>query len=176
MVQSRIGYDFGNCFEEEIDKSERYAPVTKFSYLRELLSYQPKTEIAGLPFTEEGYVKAKQLLKEKYGKTSEIVHAHGQQISNLPVIRSTTDLKQIHQFCRTLNISVNSLKTLRKLDTTEILVHQTLDKLGSVKIDLIRTDPDWQGWKFERLLTELREYIIRNPEKPEDLGSRDKTE
>ena len=112
-------------------------------------------------------------MKQKYGKTSEIVHAHGQQISNLPVIHSTNNLKQIHQFYRTLNISINSLKTLGKLDTAEILVRQTLDKLGPVKIDLIRTDSEWQGWKFERLLAELREYTIRNPENIDKADSRD---
>ena len=144
--------------------------------MRELLSNQPKTEITGFPFTDEDYEKAKELLHQKYEKTSEIAHAHGQQIANLPVIHSAANLKQIHQFYRLLNVNVNSLKTLRKLDTAEIMVQQTLEKLGTIKTNLIRIDPDWQGWNFERLLTELRKYIIGNPEKIEKVIGRDRFE
>jgi hypothetical protein len=155
---------FWEQFEEEIDKCKQYAPITKFSYLRELLTTQPKMEIAGLPFTDDGYKSAKDLLKQKYGKISEVIHAHGQQIAKLPIIQSTNNLKLVHDFYRDLNVSITSLKTLGKLETAEILVRQTLDKLGPIKVDLIRTDPDWQKWGFEKLLEELRGYTIRNPE------------
>ena len=53
---------FWEQFEKKIDKCKHYAAITKLSYLRELLSNQPKTEITGLPFTEQGYEKAKELL------------------------------------------------------------------------------------------------------------------
>ena len=155
---------FWEQFVEEIDKSTNYAAITKFSYLRELLTSQPKTEITGLPFTEEGYNTAKKLLQQKYGQTTEVIYAHGQQITSLPTITSTSNLSSIHQFYRKLNVSINSLKTLGKLDTAEIMVRQTLDKLGPIKTDIIRTEPNWQQWNFERLLEELREYTIRNPE------------
>jgi hypothetical protein len=105
---------FWEQFESEIDKTSKPA-VTKFAYLRELLGERPKTEIIGLPFTEDGYKKAKEVLKAKYGVTSEIIQAHGKQIMNLPVITSV-NLKQIHEFYRLLNVSVNSLRTLGKLD------------------------------------------------------------
>ena len=39
---------------------------------------------------------------------------------NLPVITSV-DLKQIHEFYRLLNVSVNSLRTLGKLDTADLI-------------------------------------------------------
>ena len=124
--------------------------ISKFSYLRELLDDQPKKEITGLPFSEEGYNKAIEILKKKYGNTSEIIQAHGREILKLPTI-TTVNLKQIHGFYRSLNVSVNSLKTLEKLDTAEILVLETLEKLGPIKVDLIRTDPNWQSWGFEKL-------------------------
>ena len=63
---------FWNQFEAEIDRSE-IAGVTKFSYLKELLDPKVKTTIDGLPFTTEGYERAKNILKTKYGQTSEIV-------------------------------------------------------------------------------------------------------
>ena len=101
--------------------------------------------------------------KPKYGVTSEIIQAHGKQIMNLPVITSV-NLKQIHEFYRLLNVSVNSLRTLGKLDPAEILVRETLDKLGPIKADLTRTDSKWQEWGFDDLLIALRDFTLRNPE------------
>ena len=52
---------FWNQFEAEIDRSE-VAAVTKFSYLKELVNPKVKTSIDGLPFTTEGYQRAKSIL------------------------------------------------------------------------------------------------------------------
>ena len=71
---------FWNQFEAEIDKSQ-VAAVTKFSYLKELV----RNAIDGLPFTVEGHERAKSILKSKYGKPCEIVHAYVQNMS-LPTI------------------------------------------------------------------------------------------
>ena len=45
----------------QIDKSTAPA-LTKFSYLKELVELKVRNLIDGLPFTEEGYTKAKDLL------------------------------------------------------------------------------------------------------------------
>ena len=58
---------FWNQFEAEIDKSQ-VAAVTKFSYLKELVEPKVRNAIDGLPFTVEGYERAKSILKSKYGK------------------------------------------------------------------------------------------------------------
>ena len=131
-------FRFWQHYEEEIDKCTGFAEITKFSYLRELLTEQAKSEIAVLPFNAEGYNKAKEVLKKKYGDELEIVHAHGRTIHN------RNNWKLIHQFYRQLNISVNSLKTMGKLDSAEILVRETLHKLGPIKSDLIRNDAECQ--------------------------------
>ena len=70
---------FWNQFEAEIDLSE-VAAITKFSYLKELVHPKVKTAIDGLPFTTEGYQRAKNILKSKYGQMSEIVNAYVQNI------------------------------------------------------------------------------------------------
>ena len=70
---------FGVQFETQIDKSS--APeVTKFSYLKELLVLKVRNLIDGLPFTVEGYHKAKDLLTRCYGKTSEVVGTYVRSI------------------------------------------------------------------------------------------------
>ena len=47
-------FRFWNQFESDIEKSE-LPPVSKFSYLKELVSPNVRSLIDGLPFTTEGY-------------------------------------------------------------------------------------------------------------------------
>ena len=91
-----------------------------------------------------------------------LVNLHGKGILDLPTIKSSINLKLVHKCYRPLNISVNSLKTMVKLDSAEILVSETLDKLRPIKSDLIRNNAEWQNWNFEQLLDSLREYTVRN--------------
>ena len=65
---------FWGQFSEAIDKSS-IAGVTKLSYLRELLAPKPRMSLEVLPFSAEGYNRAVAILKDKYGKESEIVKA-----------------------------------------------------------------------------------------------------
>jgi hypothetical protein len=51
------------------------ATISKFSYLRKLLNDQPMKEIIGLPFSEGGYNRAKEILRTKYGNVAEIIQA-----------------------------------------------------------------------------------------------------
>ena len=60
---------FWGQFETQIEKSSA-SEVTQFSYLTELLILKVGNLIDGLPFTPEGYQKAKDLLARRYGKTS----------------------------------------------------------------------------------------------------------
>ena len=52
---------FYNMFEAQVDKSDS-APVTK-----EFVDSKVRSLIGGLPFNSEGYEKAKQILRTKYG-------------------------------------------------------------------------------------------------------------
>ena len=58
---------FWNQFESDIEKSE-LSPVSKFSYLKELVSSNVRSLIDGLYFTTEGYTRAKNILVKKYNK------------------------------------------------------------------------------------------------------------
>ena len=74
-----------NEFNAEIEKSALPA-VSKFSYLKELLTPKAKVLINGLPFNAEGYERAKVILESAYGKPTEVAKAHVQQIVGLPSI------------------------------------------------------------------------------------------
>ncbi|XP_068738114.1 uncharacterized protein [Montipora capricornis] len=152
---------FWGQFSEAIDKSS-IASVTKFSYLRELLAPKLRMSIEALPFSAEGYNRAVAILKDTYGKDSEIVKAYNKEIVALPVF-SGVHLKAIHQFHERLAYCVQSLQTMGKLDQVNGNVPMTLDKLPGIRGDLVRTDDSWENWDFVKLFEALRLWIRRNP-------------
>ena len=101
---------FWNKFSETIDKTG-IPNVTKFAYLRELLDANVRKTVEALPFTSEGYTRAKTILEEKYGKRCEIIKAYTKQILELPVIPNV-NIKKIHEFYDTLMYAVQSLETM----------------------------------------------------------------
>ena len=58
---------FSGQFSSQIESTSEPA-TTKFSYLKELVDVKVRKPIDGLPFIEEGYIKAKALLEKKYGQ------------------------------------------------------------------------------------------------------------
>ena len=48
-----------NIFEAEIDNNSELPAVTKFAYLKELLKPNVRSTVDGLPFSTEGYTRAK---------------------------------------------------------------------------------------------------------------------
>ena len=76
---------FWNQFETEIAQVQ-ISPISKLSYLKELLVPKVRLLIDELPFTSEGYARAKSILTFRYGKPSEVAAAHIHCITSLPVI------------------------------------------------------------------------------------------
>ena len=98
---------FWGQFTETIVKSN-IAAVSKFAYLRELLDSKVKNTIEVLPFTAEGYNRAKSILQEKYGKETEIVKAYCREILDLPTVTSANPRK-IADFSDKLQYCVHAL-------------------------------------------------------------------
>ena len=157
IQRSRLSFFIFN----EIDKAN-LASVTKFAYLKELVDPKVLAEIDGLPFTTDGYERAKNILIGEYGKTSEIVNAYVQNIANLPVITGTQPAP-IHEFYKKLVYNVQSLETLGKLKDVTGNVRSVLDKLKGVKADLVRGQIDWQDWDFPQLIKALKSWKEINP-------------
>ena len=129
---------FWGQFSETIDKTN-VPPVTKFTYLRELLCDKAKRAVEALPFTAEGYNRAVSILKDRFGKESEIVKTYVKEILELPYT-ATSNPKRIHEFYEKLSYCVQSLETLKKLEAVNGTVAMTLDKLPNIQGDLVRND------------------------------------
>ena len=152
---------FWGQFTEAIDKSN-LAPITKFTYLCEHLDPKVKRVVEALPFTAEGYNRAKSILQDRFGKESEIVKSYIKEIMDLPHVTSASPNK-ISEFSEKLSYCVQALDTMKKLDQVAGNVSMTLDKLPGIRGDLVRTDPDWESWDFVKLTEALRQWVRRNP-------------
>ena len=152
---------FWGQFEAEIDKSY-IGQVAKFSYLKELLVPKVRAVIDGLPFNSEGYTRAKNILKTKYGKPSEEANAHIQCIMGLTVITGTNPTR-INEFYEKLVTNIQTLESMGKEKDIRGYVRLTLDKLPGIRADLVRLDDNWQEWGFPQLVEGLRKWCERNP-------------
>ena len=86
--------------------------------------------IDGLPFTSEGYARAKSILTFSYGKPCEVATAHIHCITSLPDI-SNCNPNRIQEFYEKLNISVQALETMKKLKDIKGYVKSTLDRIDA---------------------------------------------
>ena len=50
----------------------------------------------------------------------------------------------------------------------------TLHKLEGIRRDLVRTDDQWQEWKFPQLVAALRKWTVRNPLKCDNVEDQGK--
>ena len=99
---------------------------------------EPKVRksIDGLPFTAEGYERAKSILSKRYGNDSNVEKAYVKDILDLPKINGNQPRK-IHQFYERLLYDVQSLETMGKLSEVNGNVALTIDKLSGICGDLI---------------------------------------
>ena len=89
--------------------------------------------IEALPFTAEGYNRTKSILKEKFGKDSEIIKAYTKVILELPTLTSTNP-KAISDFSEKLTYCVQALQTLNKLKQVNRATLVTLGFVGTLSV------------------------------------------
>ena len=128
-------------FSETIDKTI-VAPITKFTYLGELVDTKVGRTIEALPFTMEGYNCARSILQDRFGKEHEIIKAYAKEILELPLVTGANP-NRINEFSVKLTCCVQALQTLGKLEQVDGAVSMTLEKLPWIRGDLVRTDPEW---------------------------------
>ena len=107
------------------------------------------------------------ILKTKYGKSSELANAHMQCIIGLSAIHGV-DSAKIHEFHEKLTSHIQVRETRGKAKEIGGFVRATLDKIPDIRADLVRLDDDWQEWRFPELIESLRKWCDRNP-----ISSRD---
>jgi hypothetical protein len=83
----------------------------------------------------------------------------------LPYIQNSNPRK-IGEFSKKLNHCVQALQTMDKLNQVDGYVAVTLEKLPTIRGDLVRTDSDWERWNFAQLSEAIRLWTRQNPVDP----------
>ena len=105
--------------------------MTKFTYLRELLDDRVKKTIEALPHSPEGCNRAKaNILKERFGKDSEIVKAYVKEIIDLPYT-TTANPRRILEFYEKLSYNLQALEKLKQLNQVNGMLSLTLPQRRS---------------------------------------------
>eukprot|EP00794_Sanderia_malayensis_P001856 gene1856-2094_t len=153
---------FWNQFMVEVDGSG-ISEISKFNYLLKLITGKPREDILGLPHTSNGYEEAKRILEQTYGRDIKIHKTLIKELENLPYITSAHKLTEIHNFHNHLARIIRTLVTMKKLVTAQSFVYTLMDKLGPAKEALVQKNDEWEEWKLEELVENLRKCINRNP-------------
>ena len=99
---------------------------------------------------------------KKFGKDSEIIKACTKEILELPTLTGT-NAKAINDFSEKLTHCGQALQMLNKLEQVNGATLMTLDKLPGIRVDLVRTDAEWEKWDFAKLSEAIRLWTRRNP-------------
>jgi len=103
-----------------------------------------KLHIDGLPFTTEGYERAKNILKSENKKQLGIANALISNIIWLPVT-TTAQTRKTDEFYEKLLHNVQSLETLGRLRDGTENDWAVPDRLKGIKVRLAHRQVDWQA-------------------------------
>ena len=85
--------------------------MDKFNYLCSRLEGDALEVIGGITLTNANYDKAKDIMKERYGRQDVIVNAHYKSLVNLPVSSSTTSA-----LCHAYDVTEKCLRSLEAIN------------------------------------------------------------
>ena len=112
------------------------------------------------------------ILKDKYGDTNEIVAAYTEQIAQLATVHGV-DVNKIHAFYAKLASCVHVLETMKLIGDIKENLRMTLNKLPGIRENLTAMDENWTNWDFPELVKALESWTRQNPKTVDiDLGTR----
>ena len=115
-----------------------------------------RERISNLKPSTSGYKTAWDRLKRDYGHTTLVVNGH------MDAVVKGSSYEKVKEFYEKASQSFDALETLGESDMLKRFVLSTLNKLPSIKSDLVRTDSEWESWSMKDLLDNLQQWLKRN--------------
>lgn len=146
-----------DVFEAELD-AKNYGGATKFNFLIFKLEGETKAALPGLTISNDNYINAKDLLRERHSQPKKIITAHYKALINLPTATATrSSLRVLSE-----QLESHSLEALGTAPTSygDLLVCLLVDKLP---IDVRRNLTRHQGntdWTLDELRTAIKREIV----------------
>nr|XP_042913296.1 uncharacterized protein LOC122273281 [Parasteatoda tepidariorum] len=108
-----VRIEFWNQFQSTIDKNETLSVIDKFSYLKSLLGGAAANVVNGFSLSEENYVKAVKLLKERFGRDELVINAHMNKLLNLYPVKDANNVLGLRKLYDTCEVQIRSLDSLK---------------------------------------------------------------
>ncbi|XP_071179213.1 uncharacterized protein [Mytilus edulis] len=148
---------FWYCFESSIHYNDTLTPIQKFNYLKAQLEGSAAQTVEGFALTNGNYKTAVNLLRDRFGQHSKMVHDYMKALMNLPT--PTNDAFSLRSYGDKLESYVRGLKSLGQTPEMygSLLVPAVLDKLP---ID-IRKNIAREHGRDNLILDNLRKSITK---------------
>ena len=106
-------FTFWDSFQAAVHSNTTLGDIQKFSYLKAQLTGDAARAISGIPFTNDNYTKAVQLLKERFGNASKVINAHMQSLLDLP--NPKYELASLQLFYDTMESHIRGVRITWKI-------------------------------------------------------------
>ncbi|XP_071042324.1 uncharacterized protein [Parasteatoda tepidariorum] len=127
---------FWNSFETSIHKNKSLDDVSKFNYLKAHLCGTALETIGGFAISSENYVKAIDLLEQRFGRKETLINNHMSQLLEITPLKRSGDVKNFRQLFDKIQIHIRSLESLGiSSDTFSTLLSPVI--LKSIPNDLL---------------------------------------
>ena len=151
---------FSNMFSSQV-LSKGFSDEIKFGYLLEMVNPRVREKIANLKPGKIGLETAWERLNKEFGQKNAVINTHIDEIINLPTVRGT-NYEKVLDFYNRLTKNCDALLTLGENNMLKGFVMTTLNKLPSVKPDIVRIDQEWESWDMDKLIENLQNWLRRN--------------
>ena len=147
-------------FASAVDQQPSLSNIAKFTYLRNSLSSQALSVIAGLAVTEENYSLAIDMLQQKFGRPEVIITALYAKLYDMPAVKSQRFSEVQHAF-QTINTVLQQLENQGEdLDGQRSLHQQLFAKFPlDVKCKLEEWRESDKPWTIGEFRTLMQKYI-----------------
>ena len=162
---------FIESFEAAVHTNGDIPKIQKMSYLLSFLTEEAENSVKGLRLNSENYLKALDILKDRFGNPQVLISHHMNKILEIEEVFSISDVKGLRSLYDTLEIQIRNLESL-KMNSAEygaMLIPILMGKLpNELKIVLSKE----KEWTLKNLLEKLKQEI--EAREKAKLGSEEK--
>ena len=150
--------EFYDAFQATVDSNPNLSGVDKFNYLCSRLEGDALEVIGGMTLTNVNYDKAKDILKERYGRQDVIVNAHYKSLVNLTMSSLTTSA-----LCHAYDVIEKHLRSLEAINQdveSPLLITMLLSKFPKqVLTQISEKKGNSDDWTVAMIRKSLKKYI-----------------
>jgi len=152
-------HEFWDSFETAVHRNETLSEIDKFNYLRNKLTGEARSAIAGLSLSNGNYTVAVKILQERFGDKQEVIDLLYNKLINITPAHDKVE--SLRRFLDTLNKHLRSLEVLGQDVNQDVFIAMTKSKLPSnVMRQLEMKKGSKEKWSIMRLRDYLTEYVL----------------